>query len=279
MEVLNRVEEAFGMRFSEDSLYDMVTCRDVIEYIEANVSGGRRRQPSASPPSAARARNAPTIEEIPVAHCDVTQFPECTAFEQRLASTAAADLENPFFRVKERVGKGTVSIAGREMISYTSFDYLGMAGNPRVVAAAKQAIDQLGTSASASRLVGGNHVLVQDLDEELARFLGTEAAVVSPSGYGTNALVLGHLFGAEDSDRVRRIGPQQHCAGNAVVQSAATPVPAQRFQVPRQAARRHPPGLSSRRSGPGRRLQHGWRLPELAAVHRSQAAAQSAAVR
>ncbi len=198
MEVLNRVEEAFGMRFSEDSLYDMVTCRDVIEYIEANVSGGRRRQPSASPPSAAAPRNAPTIEEIPVAHCDVTQFPECTAFEQRLASTAAADLENPFFRVKERVGKGTVSIAGREMISYTSFDYLGMAGNPRVVAAAKQAINQLGTSASASRLVGGNHVLVQDLDEELARFLGTEAAVVSPSGYGTNASVLGHLFGAED---------------------------------------------------------------------------------
>ena len=138
------------------------------------------------------------IEEIPAEHYDVTRFPECAAFQQRLASTAAAGLENPFFRVKERVGPDTVTIAGRETISYTSFDYLGMARNPRVVAAAKQAIDQLGTSASASRLVGGNHVILQQLDEELARFLGTEAAVVLPSGYGTNASVLGHLFGAED---------------------------------------------------------------------------------
>ena len=39
---------------------------------------------------------------------------------------------------------------------------------------------------------------VQQLDEEIARFLGTEAAVVFPSGYGTNASVLGHLFGEED---------------------------------------------------------------------------------
>ena len=36
MEVLNRLEEAFGLRFSEDSLYDMATCRDMVEYVEAN---------------------------------------------------------------------------------------------------------------------------------------------------------------------------------------------------------------------------------------------------
>ncbi len=73
-----------------------------------------------------------------------------------------------------------------------------MASDPQVRAAAKQAIDQLGTSASASRLVGGNHAILSQLDEEIARFLGTEAATVFPSGYGTNASVLGHLFGAED---------------------------------------------------------------------------------
>ena len=41
MDVLNRLEETFSLRFTEDSLYDMVTCRDVIEYIEANASGER----------------------------------------------------------------------------------------------------------------------------------------------------------------------------------------------------------------------------------------------
>ncbi len=111
---------------------------------------------------------------------------------------AAAGLENPFFRVKDRVGKATVTIAGREVVSYTSFDYLGMAHDPQVIAAAKQATDRLGTSASASRLVGGNHAILQQLDEEIARFLGTQAAMVFPSGYGTNASVLGHLFGEED---------------------------------------------------------------------------------
>jgi 8-amino-7-oxononanoate synthase len=144
------------------------------------------------PPAAA------AIEERPAEHYDVTRFPECVAFQQRLAGAAAAGLENPFFRVKERVDQQTVTIAGRETISYTSFDYLGMARDPRVIAAAKQAIDELGTSASASRLVGGNHVILQQLDEAVARFLGTEAAVVSPSGYGTNASALGHLFGEED---------------------------------------------------------------------------------
>ena len=128
----------------------------------------------------------------------MTQFPECVAFQQRLAAAAAVGLENPFFRVKEHVHKATATIAGREVVSYTSFDYLGMGGDPRVIAAAKQAIDDLGMSASASRLVGGNHRLVQQLDEEIARFVGTEAAVAFPSGYGTNASVLGHLFGAED---------------------------------------------------------------------------------
>jgi 8-amino-7-oxononanoate synthase len=115
-----------------------------------------------------------------------------------LAAAAAVGLENPFFRTHDRIGHGCATIDGRETINYTSFDYLGLAGHPEVVAAAKAAIDQLGCSASASRLVGGNHSILEELDKELARFLGTEAAIVFPSGYGTNASVLGHLFGEND---------------------------------------------------------------------------------
>ena len=47
-------------------------------------------------------------------------------------------------------------------------------------------------------MVGGNHSILEELDEELAQFLGTEAAIVFPSGYGTNASLFGHLFGEED---------------------------------------------------------------------------------
>jgi 8-amino-7-oxononanoate synthase len=200
MEVLNRLEEAFGLRFSEDSLYDMATCRDVIEYVQANARRGssdwQPLAPALVPPPAASPPEE--IGAIPAEYCDVRLFPECAAFGQRFAGMAAAGLQNPFFRVKERVGRATATIAGREVVSYTSFDYLGMAHDPRVIAAAKQAMDQLGTSASASRLVGGNYSILQQLDEEIARFLGTPSAIVFPSGYGTNASVLGHLCGAED---------------------------------------------------------------------------------
>lgn len=83
-------------------------------------------------------------------------------------------------------------------MSFTSFDYLGLAGHPDVKQAAKEAIDRFGCSASASRMVGGNTTIHDQLDAELAAFLGTERAVVFPCGYGTNASVFGHLFGKED---------------------------------------------------------------------------------
>jgi 8-amino-7-oxononanoate synthase/acyl carrier protein len=196
MEALNCLEERFGVRFSEESLSDLETCRDVVEYIEANAAEGALARPS--PSQAAVPAGRPPAEELPVPQGDVTQFPECLAFQARLAGAAAAGLENPFFRCKERVHRSTATIAGRETITYTSFDYLGLAGHPRIIAAAKSALDRFGASASASRLVGGNHAIVRQLDQELARFLGTEAAVVFPSGYGTNASVFGHLFGAAD---------------------------------------------------------------------------------
>ncbi len=155
MGMLNSLEEAFGLRFSEDSLYDMVTCGDVIEYIETHAGGGRPRQ---QPVAAAAVSGPPqpsATEEIPAHHYDVTQFPECVALQQRLAGMAMPGLENPFFRVKERVSKATATIAGREVVSFTSFDYLGMASDPEVRAAAKQAIDQLGNERIGKSACGG----------------------------------------------------------------------------------------------------------------------------
>jgi len=57
MEVLGRLEEAFGLRFTEDSLYDMATCRDVIEYVRAGASRGISDwQPPAPAPCRRRQR-------------------------------------------------------------------------------------------------------------------------------------------------------------------------------------------------------------------------------
>lgn len=198
MDVVNRLEQGFGIRFSEESLYDLETCRDLVELVEGCLLDKAAARGEA--PLAAR----PTDAEPPDAYAYgprdylVDQFPECVAFGERLRQAAAAGLANPYFRVTESVSGPTAYIDGREVISYTSFDYLGMTSDARVREASKAAIDQYGTSASASRLVGGNSAMLEELDAELAQFLGAQAAAVFPNGYGTNASLLGHLFGADD---------------------------------------------------------------------------------
>jgi 8-amino-7-oxononanoate synthase len=198
MQVLNRLEEKFEMRFTEDALFDMETCADLVAYIETKKTTGD------SGPAVQKARLVSARVEVPAKvdiraeHCDVTQFPECVALQQRVSGMEDAGFENPFFLVNQNVSHSLATIDGRQVVSFASFDYLGMASDPRVMQAAKDAIDQFGTSASASRLVGGDNTLLRELDEELARFLGTEQALVLPSGYGTNASLLGHLFGPDD---------------------------------------------------------------------------------
>ena len=63
--------------------------------------------------------------------------------------------------------------------------------------------------------MGGNYSILEELDQELARFIGTEAAIVFPSGYGTNASLLGHLFGEDD------LILYDELAHNSIVQGAS----------------------------------------------------------
>ena len=62
----------------------------------------------------------------------------------------------------------------------------------------KRAVDRYGTSVSASRLVAGEKTLHRDLEQAIARFVGTDAALVFVGGHSTNETTLGHLFGPGD---------------------------------------------------------------------------------
>jgi 8-amino-7-oxononanoate synthase len=212
MDVVNGIEQQFKIRFDEESLYDLETIQDLVELIEFQLDP---QAESAVPASAAAAVNSavtvdvngdtPSIAKniakpaaIATESNDVSLFPEIVQFANRVAGMESAGVQLPFFRANESVQGSSSTIAGRNVVSFTSFDYLGMAQDDQVTMASKEAIDRFGTSASASRLVGGNNTLLEDLDTELARFLGTEAASVFPSGYGTNASLFGHLFNEED---------------------------------------------------------------------------------
>jgi 8-amino-7-oxononanoate synthase len=89
------------------------------------------------------------------------------------------------------------TIAGQPIVSFSSNDYLGLSQHPALRQAAHEAIDRYGTSASASRLIGGTRALHLELEEAIARWKGTDAAIVFPTGFAANLGVLSTLGAAD----------------------------------------------------------------------------------
>ena len=74
-------------------------------------------------------------------------------------------------------GSGRVDFAGKSLIDFTSFDYLGLSNNKRVVKAAQQALESHGISQSSSRTSGGTLPEVFSAEQRLAKLLGAESAL------------------------------------------------------------------------------------------------------
>jgi 8-amino-7-oxononanoate synthase len=90
-------------------------------------------------------------------------------------------------------------------MDFASNDYLGLAADPRVAAAMAHAATESGSGAGAARLITGTHPLHQQLERELAAFLGAEAALLFSSGFAANTAVIPALVGEGDvifSDRL-----------------------------------------------------------------------------
>lgn len=105
---------------------------------------------------------------------------------------------SPYFRLHEGRAAAQTQIAGKPILNFSSYDYLGLNGHPEVVAAALAAIERYGISASASRHVAGERPVHRSLERALAAHYGVDDSVVLVSGYSTNVGVIGHLVGAKD---------------------------------------------------------------------------------
>ncbi len=97
------------------------------------------------------------------------------------------------------IGEGRVLIDGREAWDFASNDYLGLANDPRVIAAAAEGLRSHGVGAKASPLVSGRTDLHVTLERVLARFEGTEAAILFPTGMAANVGTVAALAGAGDA--------------------------------------------------------------------------------
>ncbi|MCD4501959.1 8-amino-7-oxononanoate synthase [Chromobacterium vaccinii] len=92
-----------------------------------------------------------------------------------------------------------IVIDGEEYQSFASNDYLGLADHPSLVRALQQGADRWGAGSGASHLLTGHTLAHQQAEEELAGFVGREAALLFGSGYAANLAVLTSLVGRGDA--------------------------------------------------------------------------------
>jgi 8-amino-7-oxononanoate synthase len=105
----------------------------------------------------------------------------------------------PYFRVLESEAGPVVRMEGRERLMLGSNNYLGLTGDERVKAAAREALERYGTALTGSRLLNGTIPLHRELEEEIAGWLGTEDALVFSTGYQANVGCLSGVLSASDT--------------------------------------------------------------------------------
>ncbi|GIW93718.1 MAG: fatty acyl-AMP ligase [Pirellulaceae bacterium] len=197
LQIASALEEIFGGRFPEEVLAQVETCREVALAIQEHmgtVPRGQRvgdRADHDIPPRPADYQ--PAVED-----CRFDRLGEYRRLRLQMQHLEAAGGVNPYFRAHEGVTRDTTQIDGRRLLSFASYNYLGMSGDPQVAQAAKEAIDRFGTSCSASRLVSGEKTIHRELERAIAEWIGAEDAIVFVGGHATNETTIGHLFRSGD---------------------------------------------------------------------------------
>jgi 8-amino-7-oxononanoate synthase len=115
-----------------------------------------------------------------------------------LDKLSRAGLRRTLRAVHGRTGALAV-LAGQPIADFSSNDYLGLASEPRVAAAAIAALGDDATGAAAARLISGNHPAHEMLERDIARFKQTDAALLFGSGYLANTSVIPALAGPRDA--------------------------------------------------------------------------------
>jgi 8-amino-7-oxononanoate synthase len=104
----------------------------------------------------------------------------------------------PFFRAIEETEASTVTVKGHKQIMIGSNNYLGLTHHPEVQEAAIQAIHKYGTGCTGSRFLNGNLNIHEELEDQLAKYLGHEKALVFSTGMQANLGALSALCGPKD---------------------------------------------------------------------------------
>ena len=127
----------------------------------------------------------------------MAQNPAYDWIDQSLSTLEKAGWYRTVKRIESAPG-AVVEIEGQSLINFASNDYLGLAGDERLIDAATTAIRQYGTGSTGSRLLSGHRPLHDDLERAIAQLKQTEDALVFSSGYLANLGTITALVGLRD---------------------------------------------------------------------------------
>ena len=148
--------------------------------------------------------------------------------------------------------QATVKVSdGREVLNLCANNYLGLADDPRVVAAAKQALDRWGYGMASVRFICGTQEVHKDLERRLSGFLGTEDSILYSSCFDANGGLFETLLGKEDAVISDELNHASIIDGIRLCCGAPLPLPQPGHGAPRGATatglRRAAPADSDRR--------------------------------
>ena len=183
LNLLVRLETYFGLMIDEREYRTCATVNDITNLIRRKQKGiVDTTQPAAE------------VNVTPVT--DFTETQEYQAFMERLSNMS--DISNPYFIRHDSVLTDVSLVNRREVLNFASYNYICMSGHPETVSAACEAARQYGTSASGSRLLAGEKALYCELEEEIAAWKHTEAALVLVGGHSTNVTFVGNFCNERD---------------------------------------------------------------------------------
>lgn len=118
--------------------------------------------------------------------------------------TEIADIKAAGLYKQERIitspQSADIRIAGgKEVINFCANNYLGLSSHPKVIEAAKAAIDSHGYGLSSVRFICGTQDIHKELERKISEFLGTEDTILYAAAFDANGGVFEPLFGAEDA--------------------------------------------------------------------------------
>jgi len=123
-------------------------------------------------------------------------FDKCRAYKRHKVAQEYGVY--PFFRPLDDSEGSRVLIEGKPRIMLGSNNYLGLTHHPEVIAAAKEALERFGTGCTGSRMLNGTLNLHNQLEEELATFLGKESVLLWSTGFMSNSGSVGAICNRKD---------------------------------------------------------------------------------